>query len=113
VTGIGTRTVVSAELRLYAVDPSDAGGRLHRVASTSWSESTIRWSSAPAYSATVVGSIGPVVVNTWYEIDVKSQITGDATYSFALESASTNGADYRSRESGTTWAPRLVLVAIE
>ena len=45
-------------------------------------------------------------MNTWYEIDVKSQITGDATVSFALESASTNGADYRSREAGAGWAPR-------
>ncbi|MGH7498811.1 MAG: DUF7594 domain-containing protein, partial [Gemmatimonadales bacterium] len=110
VTGIGTKTVVSAKLRLYAVDPSDAGGRLHRVTSTSWGETTIRWNSAPAYSATVIGTIGSVVVNTWYEIDVKSQVTGDGTISFALESASTNGADYRARESGSTWAPRLVIV---
>ena len=31
VTGIGAKTVVSAKLRLYAVDPSDTGGRLHRA----------------------------------------------------------------------------------
>jgi hypothetical protein len=110
VTGIGTRTVVSARLRLYAVDPSDAGGRLHRVPSTSWSESTIRWSNAPPYNSAVLGSIGTVLVNTWYEVDVTGQIGGNGTYSFALESASTNGADYRAREAGTTWAPRLVIV---
>jgi acid phosphatase type 7 len=109
VSGIGTKTILSAKLRLYAVDPSNAGGRLHRVSSTSWGESTITWSNAPAYSATVIGSIGSVVVNTWYEIDVRSQISGDGTVSFALESASTNGADYRSRESGGQWAPRLVI----
>jgi len=51
-----------------------------------------------------------VAVNTWYELDVKSQVVGDGTVSFALESVSTNGADYRARESGTTWAPRLVIV---
>jgi len=42
VTGIGTRRIVTAKLQLYAVDPSDTGGRLHRVPSTSWAESTIR-----------------------------------------------------------------------
>jgi hypothetical protein len=110
VTGIGSKTIVSAKLRLYAVDPSDVGGRLHRVPSTTWSESTIRWYNAPAYNATILGTIGSVVVNTWYELDVKSQITGDGTVSFALESASTNGADYRARESGATWAPRLEIV---
>jgi hypothetical protein len=80
------------------------------VPSTSWRESTIRWSNAPAYGAAVFGSIGSVVVNTWYDIDVTGQIGGDGTFSFALESASTNGADYRARESGSAWAPRLVIV---
>ena len=50
------------------------------------------------------------MVNTWYELDVKSQITGDGTLSFALESTSTNGRDYRARKAGSTWAPRLVIV---
>ena len=110
VTGIGTKRVVSAKLQLYAVDPSDAGGRLHRVTSTTWSETGVRWYGAPSYSSTMLGSIGTVAINTWYEIDVKSQITRDGTVAFALESASTNGADYRSRESGASWAPRLVIV---
>lgn len=110
VSGIGTRTVVSAVLRLYAVDPSDAGGQLHRVSTTSWNEKSIKWSSAPTYNAAVIGAIGSVAINTWYEIDVRSQITGDGTISFALESGSPDGADYRSREAGTATAPRLVIV---
>ena len=110
VTGIGTKTIVSAKLQLYAVDPSDTGGRLHRVSSSSWTESTLRWVTAPAYDAAVVGTFGAVVANAWYELDVDERVTGDGTLSFALESTSTNGADYRSRESGATWAPRLVIV---
>ena len=58
----------------------------------------------------IVGTIGSVVSGSWYEIDVKSQIAGDGTVSFALESTSTNGADYRSREGGSSTAPRLVVV---
>ncbi len=110
VSGIGSKSVVSAKLRVYAVDPSDAGGRLHRVTSTSWGETTIKWSNAPAYNSAIVGTIGSVVSGSWYEIDVKSQIAGDGTVSFALESTSTNGADYRSREGGSSTAPRLVVV---
>ena len=110
VTGIGSKKVVSAKLRLYAVDPSEVGGRLHRVSSTSWRESTVRWSSMPSYSSTVIGSLGAVAANNWYEIDVTGQVTGDGTVSFALESVSTNGADYRAREAGSSWAPRLVIV---
>ncbi len=110
VSGVGSRAIVSARLQLYAVDPSDAGGRLHRVTNTSWSESTIRWSNAPSYTSTTIGAIGSVVSGSWYEIDVTSQIAGDGTVSFALESTSTNGADYRAREGGGSTAPRLVLV---
>jgi hypothetical protein len=110
VSGVTGKQVVSAKLRLYAVDPSDAGGRLHRVSSNSWTETGITWNNKPSYNSTVVGSIGSVVANAWYEIDVKSQITANGTYSFALESTSTNGADYVSRQGASANRPRLVVV---
>ena len=110
VTGIGAKSVVSAKLRLYAVDPSDAGGRLHRVSSTRWSETSIKSSNAPAYTAAVLGTIGAVTSGSWYDVDLTGVVTADGTVSFALESTSTNGADYRSREAGSSTAPRLVIV---
>lgn len=110
VSGLTGKTIVSAKLRLYAVDPSDAGGRLHRVTSNSWTETGLNWNNRPSYSSTVIGSIGSVVANAWYEIDVKSQITANGTYSFLLESASTNGADYVSRQGASANRPRLVVV---
>ena len=110
VNGIGSKAIVSAKLRLFAVDPSDAGGRLHRVTSTSWSETGIKWANQPAYTAATIGSIDAVVSGAWYEIDVKSVITADGTYAFALESMSTNGADYVSREGAVGSRPQLVVV---
>ncbi len=110
VSGIEGGAVVAAKLRLYAVDPSNNGGRLHRVASTGWNEAALRWSNAPAYDRLVLGKIGPVAANAWYEVDVKNQISADGTVSFALESPASDGADYRSREAGAAWAPRLVVV---
>jgi hypothetical protein len=110
VSGIASKAVVSAKLRLFAVDPSDAGGQLHRVTSTSWSETGIKWTNQPSFSAAILGSIGAVVGGAWYEIDVKPVITGDGTYAFALESSSTNGADYVSREGASANRPHLVIV---
>jgi hypothetical protein len=110
VAGIGAKSVVSAKLRLYAVDPSDTGGRLHRVSSTSWGETTIKSSNAPSYDAAMLGTIGAVVSGSWYEVNVTGQVAADGTFSFALESTSTNGADYRSREGGSSTAPRLVII---
>jgi hypothetical protein len=49
VSGIGSRTIVSAKLRVFAVDPSNNGGSLHRVTSTSWSEAGIKWTNQPSY----------------------------------------------------------------
>jgi hypothetical protein len=58
----------------------------------------------------VLGTIGPVVSGAWYEIDVKSVITADGPYAFALESPSTNGADYVSRQGAAANRPQLVIV---
>lgn len=110
VVGTAAKTIVSASLRLYAVDPSDTGGRLHRVTKPSWSETSITWSNQPSYTATTIGTFGNVVSGAWYAMDVTGEVTGDGTISFALESTSTNGADYRAREGGSATAPQLVVV---
>ena len=51
--------------------------------------------------------MGAVSVNTWYEVDVTSLVTGDGTYSLRISSTSTNGADYSSKEGSNP--PELVL----
>jgi hypothetical protein len=110
VSGIGTKRVASAKLRLYAVDPSDFGGSLHRVTSTSWSEKGIKWSNQPSYTNPAVGSLGAVVAGAWYEIDVTAAITADGVYSFLVRSTSSDGADYVSREGAAANRPQLVIV---
>ena len=110
VSGVGSKTIVSAKLRVFAVDPSPEGGRLHRVTNTSWSETGIKWNNQPTYTAASIGSLGAVVSGQWYEIDVKTVITSDGTYAFALESTSTDGADYVSREGAVVNRPQLVVV---
>ncbi|MEK6275746.1 MAG: DNRLRE domain-containing protein, partial [Actinomycetota bacterium] len=107
VSGIGGRTVVRARLRLWCVDSSNYGGAFHRVANTSWSEQTVTWNTAPPGDAAVLGSLGAVARNTWYEVDVTPLVTGDGAVSLRTTSTSKNGADFSSKEGVAP--PQLVV----
>ncbi len=109
VAGVGTRTVVSAKLRLYCLDGSPFGGEFHRVANTTWSEGTVTWNMAPAADAVILASLGKVVANNWYEVDVTSLVNGDGTYSLRVNSTNTDGASYSAKEGTASFAPQLVV----
>lgn len=97
----------SVKLRLYVTDPSPDTGSLYRLTST-WSESTITWNTAPAVTAGAVARAGSTTAaNAWVELDLTGVVTGNGTYSFALISSSGDGAIFSSREGGN--APQLVL----
>jgi chitodextrinase len=109
VTGIGTRRVATAKLRLYNVNESSAGGVFYRVSDNSWGETTVNWSNAPAAVGTPVASLGAVAVNNWYEVDLSSGITGDGVYGYRITSTASNGADYTSKEGSAVFRPQLVV----
>ena len=104
-------TVTSAKLRLHTRDSSDAGspfgGALATTTNTSWSELSMTWNNKPAIGAKVA-SLGAVLRNRWYELDVKSVVRGNGTYSFALTSGNSDGAYYDSRETGSK-GPQLMI----
>ena len=52
---------------------------------------------------------GAVNVNTWYEVDLSSLVTGDGTYSIRIASTSTNGVNYSTKEGAAGSAPQLVV----
>jgi calcineurin-like phosphoesterase family protein len=107
VTGITGQQIASAKLRLYNVDPSSTGGDLYRVGDNTWQEGTVTWDNAPAADTTLLGALGNVSANTWYEVDLTSAITAAGTYSLKILSTSSNGADYSSKEGLN--APQLVI----
>jgi hypothetical protein len=109
VSGIGGRTVASAKLRLYAVDPSPVGGEFRRTASDTWTEPTVTWTTAPAADATVLASLGKVSTGNWYEVDVTPLVTGDGVVSMRVTSSSSDGADYSSKEGPAGFVPQLVV----
>jgi len=108
VSGVGTRTVTGAKLRLWNVDPSNGGGDFH-VSDTSWGENTVTWNTPPAYYSETVTSLGSVAQNAWAEADLSTVISGDGTYSFCVTSSSTDVASYTSKEGTSAHRPQLVL----
>jgi hypothetical protein len=111
VTGLGA--VRAARLRLYVIDASNDGGSVYRVANdfsgaaTPWTETGLTWANAPALAGTARGGIGIVASNRWVEVDVTDAISGDGTYCFALDNASTDVARYQSREAANK--PQLIV----
>lgn len=90
------------------MDPSTFGGEFYR-ADQPWSESVVTWNTAPLMAGGALATIGPVVSNTWYEVDLTPYITGDGTYSLRVSSPSSDGADYASSEGAGGFTPVLVL----
>jgi chitodextrinase len=107
VSGVNGHPVVSAKLRLRCVDPSGTGGNVHRVVDSSWSEGIVNWNNQPAADAAVIASLGAVSAGTTYEIDLTSLVTADGTYTVEVDSTSSDGAYYSSKEGSV--APQLVL----
>ena len=108
VSGIGNKKIQSAKLRLYNVNDSSRGGNIYKISETSWTESGITWGTRPSSEGALMGSLGTVSEDTWYEIDVTGAITTDGTHAFKIVSTSSDGADYASRE-GDTKSPQLIV----
>ncbi|MFI8519988.1 DNRLRE domain-containing protein [Streptomyces sp. NPDC085481] len=111
VAGI-TQPVTGAKLRIHVDDvagaESSSGGTFRAMSQTTWTETSVTYNSRPSIDGATLGSLGSVARNTWYEVDVTSYVKGNGTFSIGITSASSNGADYDARETGST-APQLVI----
>jgi chitodextrinase len=110
VSGVGTRQLASAKLRLYCEDPSGVGGAFYKLADNSWNEGTVTWNNAPAADPGSFAALGAVAAGNWYEVDVSPLVTGDGTFSLKMVSTSGDGAYYASKEGTAGFAPQLVLI---
>ncbi len=112
VSGI-SGTIGTVKLRVHTDNVSGAasgnGGTFKGMSNTTWSETGTTWNNQPSIDGSTLGTLGAVAQNSWYEIDVTSYVTGDGTYSIGVTSSSSDGADYDSRESGSSTAPQLVV----
>lgn len=101
-------TVQSAKLRVYAYNGTVDGPAVYGN-SSSWSETGITWANAPQATTGKIADRDAIATNSWVEYDVRSLISsgGTGTYSLHFYTASSDGADFYSRES--TRKPQLVL----
>lgn len=106
-----TEPVTSATLRLHVGNLSGAGssngGTVAAVADATWSETAVTWNAQPAVGG-VLGALGSVARNTWYDVPVTGAVTGNGTFAFAVTSANANNALFDARESGAS-GPQLVV----
>jgi hypothetical protein len=111
VSGV-TGAITSVKLRMHVKNVSGAGsnygGAFRAMSNTTWSETGVTWNNQPAITGEFIGGLGSVSQNLWYELDITSYIRANGTYSIGVESSSSDGADYDSRETGAN-APRLVV----
>lgn len=101
-----TGQVTSATLRLFQVDQSDKGGDFH-TAPANWTETTVNWNNAPAANPVIFFSLGPVAINTWYNVDMTQIVTGSGSVSLRVTSTSTDGSHFSSKEGAN--APQLIV----
>ncbi len=111
VNGVGTASVNTATLRLYATDGSNLGGDFVEITTTSgsWDEGTVTWNNAPAGNGISLGSLGKVSPGNWYELNVTPLVNGDGPVSIRISSSSSNGADYASKENSNGNASELLI----
>jgi hypothetical protein len=72
-------TISSAKLRLYVTNDSTSGGVFNRITSTNWAENST-WNTKPAIDGPQLATLGAVAVNTFYEVDVTTAISGNSTF---------------------------------
>lgn len=105
--GLGA-PVNNAKLRLYATTGSQ-GTPWASPVSNDWAETTVTWNHRPAPMAPpLLTTPLPIEDESWVELDATPVVQGNGSYSFAVGTASSDGATFVSRNS-TLEALRPVL----
>ncbi len=102
-----TGAVSTATLRLHANNDFGPGFAVRFVSSTTWGETTITYSDAPAMSSTIIASSG-AVKSGWISLDVTSLVSGNGLISVGVTTQAGGTLTLASRETGGN-SPQLVV----
>lgn len=100
-------TVTKATLKLFTTQNSGSGFTVHRVTNTTWGETTLTYSNAPAIGSQVAAS-GSYSGNAYVPVDVTPLVSGSGPVSMAVKRSSSNVNAYNSREAASN-RPQLVV----
>ena len=97
----------TAKLRVFVTQASTiGGGTAYTVSDTTWSETGIIFTNAPAVGSPL-STVGPVSAGVWVEFDLGT-VTTNGLVSFAIKRSGSTEAVYYSSREGVN-APQLVL----
>ena len=107
VSGLNGAAVQSARLRLYANSSNSSGVKVNALANTSWTESGLTYSNAPAPGSPIRTSAA-IAAGKWIEVDLSGYIKSDGAYNLVLTPLSGTNTSLAARETGAN-APQLVI----
>ena len=113
VSGVGTRTVKSAKLRLFVPSDGTADGpgvyACTDLACDSWTETSITWNTRPSRAVAATADVGAITAGNFVEWDVTPLITGDGTFTLVIGPTPTTDGVIFSSDEATTNQPQLVV----
>jgi hypothetical protein len=111
VSGVGT-SVSEFKLKLFVTDASANLESVYLVADSSWGETTITYTNAPAIAGTAIGTTqaAPVGAYVTITLDPTKFPTGTSTLTLAIKSSSTDSFVVSSREDPTN-KPQLIVTS--
>ena len=98
-------TVQSVLLHLYSDTEVDIVNAL-QISDNTWTETGLTWNNQPARGSVING--GQASASSWFTIDVTSYVTGNGTFSIALDEQGNSRQKLNSREGAN--APYLEVV---
>jgi hypothetical protein len=111
VSGVGS-SVSELKLRLFVTDASSNVESVYVVGDSSWTETTINYTNAPAIGGTAIGTTqaAPAGAYVTITLDPTKFPTGTSTLTLAIKSSATDSFIVSSREDPTN-KPELIVTS--
>ncbi len=105
-----TGPVTNARLRLCDTDNATVDGPAAYGTSSTWTETGVTWSTRPARAGGPYDDKGAIAVGACVEWTVTPLVTTNGARSFVLATTSNDGANFASRQDGTSARrPQLIV----
>jgi PKD repeat protein len=110
VRGVTGLPVTSVTLRLFVTDQSSSSQTVHLVSDSTWTETGLRYATAPAFDPNALVTSAAPNVSAYLDLSLPTSTIGDDGFvSLTIKSSGTDSAIFASREVPAN-PPRLVIV---
>jgi hypothetical protein len=98
VSGVNGRQVQSGRLKLGVNAGGAPGGSVHKITNTTWNEATVNFNTKPAVDGPALSTLAKVNTGAVATFDLGAAITGDGTYSLAIDTTSSSAITCSRRQ---------------